>query len=549
MTAWQTEAEKFITAPAVLCDLYLDNETLRWATDWIRPELSAPYTGKIISLPRITNSLGTVTRTYQYGEAQIELADPDRTLRGLAQVGGLKNRRLTIRVAFAGVDLADALTIFDGEVYTYKLLGGLGFQITAQQTALNFLTTYPDKTIVITDYPNAYSGILDQVIPVIWGTVSSTSGPCRTYMVDTTVDAEKHLVGLQQGATLGVTNVRLNGALKTVTTHYTITSQTIDGKVHTIISWVAGVRPTSSDLVTCNVAFVGGGAPVGPVACVKFFMDNWAGYINANFDATSYSDAVAEETSRAYVMNGCMASAKTLSEWLDQIRNEFELDIWRDSNTGLIMFQYLGESLSVSGTTHYRDYRDILGYTPNLMNIDFLVNWIRPAYNYDYAVQNFKNYSFYEDQNSQTRNGGTYKLTPTLYFIRDAASAYELAARKIFRMGDPRAFETFVFPIKAFSFPLGTILQITHFDGMGLQGYVGEYFQLRQMEFDLNSFILYATMENVTNFFLSGLLLGDETTYPTWPPVDLTQEIYAYLCDETTGKFANGDDGKELLDE
>ena len=99
MTAWQTEAEKFITAPAVLCDLYLDNETLRWATDWIRPELSAPYTGKIISLPRITNSLGTVTRTYQYGEAQIELADPDRTLRGLAQVGGLKNRRLSIRLS------------------------------------------------------------------------------------------------------------------------------------------------------------------------------------------------------------------------------------------------------------------------------------------------------------------------------------------------------------------------------------------------------------------------------------------------------------------
>ena len=545
---WQTEAEKFVTAPTVLCDLYLDDETLRWAIDYVRPQSSAPYIGKIISLPRIKNSLGTVTRTYEICEATIELADPDRRLRELAHDGGLKNRRLTIKVALEGVDLADALTVFDGAVYSYKPLEGMRFQVVAEQSAPNYMTKYPDKNITATDYPNTAPGMLDQTIPVIWNEVSSTDGPCRTYMVDTTQDAEKHLVGLQHGAALAVTNVRLNGTLKTVATHYTITSQTIDGKVHTLISWVAGVRPLPADRVSCDATFNAAGAPVGPVACAMFFMEHWAGYVSGDFDSTSSAAAIAEETDRGYVMAGAMNESKPLSVWLDQIRNEFELDIWRDTATGKIFFLYLGQAIDLTNIQHYRDTREIFKYTPNL-NMELVVNWIRPAFNYDYVNQNFKNYEFYEDANSQARHGGVYRLDPTLFFIRDAATAYELAARKTVRQKDPRAFETFVLPIKAFSLPLGTVLRVTHFDGMGIQGYVGEYFQIRQTEPDLNAFVLYATMENVTNFFSGGFIMGDEDAMvDNWVGSGADHSL-GYLCDEATGEFQNGDAGKELLDD
>lgn len=546
--SWQTEADKFVNEPVVLIDIFLDSGQKRLAIDFVRPENSAPFAGRILSLPNITTSVGDLNRTYETADIEIIIADPDRDLRTAMIDEGLKNRSLVISVAFPNEDLADALVIFSGRIYRYQPLDGMRFAVWAEQYVKNFSEKYPDKRITATDYPNAAEGMAGLIIPIVWGTVSSASGPLKTFMVDTTVDAEKHLVGLQHGAALTVTNVRINGTLKVVDTHYTIVGTTIDGKVHSVIAWKSGVNPTISDLVTCDAAFTTGSVPMGPVAAFRFFAENFCGYVTGDFDPASYADAVAEEDQRGYTLDGIMAEERTLAAWKDEISNEFELDIWYDTATGFIEFQYLGGTLDLAAAPHYKDYRDILKYTPN-QQVDLIGNWCRPGYNYDYAVQNFKNYHFYEDEASQALYDGVYKLNPTLYFVRSAATAYDLASRKIVRQRNPIAFETFILPLKMFSLSLGTIVRITHYDGPGPLGYQGAYFQLRRTELDPNNFVLYGQFECVSAFYGYEFILGGEGSVDEfWTDVGADHH-YGYLCDEATGKFSNGDIGKSMNDE
>ncbi len=548
---WQTEANKFVNEPIVLVEINLVSGTKRLAIDFVRPEGSAPYAGRILSLPNITTSIGDLNRTYETADIEIIIADPDRDLRAAMIEEGLKNRSLTVKISFPNEDLDDALIVFSGRIYNYKPLDNLRFSISAEQYVKNFSEKYPDKRIMATDYPNAAEGMVGLLIPIFWGTVSSATGPLKTFMVDTTVDAEKHLVALQvtpaPGTPLGVTNVRINGTLKTAVTHYNITGTTIDGKIHVYISWVAGVNPTASDLVTCDVTFTDH-ATMGPAEAFKYFALNFCGYVNADFDPVSYATAVIEEISRGYTFDGVMAEEKTLAAWKDEISNEFELDIWYDTATGLIKFQYLGTAFDLASTPHYYDYKDILKYTPG-QHVELIGNWCRPGYNYDYAMQNFQNYHFYEDATSQTLHGGVYKLNPTLYFVRSAATAYDLASRKVIRQRNPIAFEKFVLPLKTFSLSLGAIVRITHYDGPGLNGYIGAFFQLRRTELDLNNFVLYGEFECVANFYGDEFILGDEYLMTDYWIDSGTDHYYGYLCDEPTEEFSNGDEGKSLNDE
>jgi hypothetical protein len=548
--SWQTEADKFVNEPVVLVEIALDSGTKRLAVDFVRPANSAPYAGRILSLPNITTSIGDLNRTYEAGDIEIVIADPDREFRTAMMEEGLKNRAVTVKIAFPGVDLADALVVFRGRVYNYNPLKDMQFSIKAEQYVKNFDEKYPDKRIEAADYPNVASGMVDLIIPIIWGSITSASGPLKAFMVSATVDAEKHLVGLQHGAALTVTNVRINGTLKTLTTHYTITSATIDGKAHTCISWEAGVNPTASDLVTCDAAFLEASPLVsyGPVEAFKLFAKNFCGYVDGDFDPTSYADAVAEEAARGYYLDGIMAEEKTLAAWKDEISNEFELDIWYDTATGLIKFQYLGGTLDLAAAPHYHDYKDILAYTPN-QRVDLIGNWCRPGYNYDFALQHFKSYHFYEDAASQTLYGGTYKLNPTFYFVRDAATAYDLAGRKVIRQKNPIAFEKFALPLKTFSQSLGAVVRMTHYDGPGPLGYVGSYFQLRRVSLDLDNFVLQGEFENVSGFYGYDFIMGDEGTLADLWVDSGADEYYGYLCDETTGEFSNADAGKSMNDE
>ena len=545
--SWSTEAGKFVNEPTVLIEIDFDSGTRKYSVDYIRPSDDTPYKGNVLRLPSIYNSIGDLSRTFESSRIDIIFDDTDYEFRTLADDEGIKGRAARIQISFINLSLAaNVLTVFTGQIYGGQPLTDLQYKLTFEQTSKNLDNKYPFKKIDPTDYASAADTAKGQLVPVPWGTVSASGlsgdGAVLCYMVDTTQDAEIHLVGLQVDA-ITVPRVYINKVLKTLTTHYTIGTQVIDGFTHTEIRWVAAVRPTADDEVSCDVSY----GTREPCEALKYFMIEFCDYIAGDFDAVSYAAAYAIGVARGYTLDGVMKQERTLSAWRDAVRDEFELDIWTDPKDGLVHFKYLSSLEPV--TKHYKDNADILeGYVLN-QNYSVILNYLDYGYNYNYARDYFNNYSYHEDTVSREKQGGTYREFKGFNFIRSSSIASDIAARKVIRRRNPFTLDKCPVSIESFDDDLADVIQVTHFEGVGDGGYSARHFQIRKMSPDLDRMKNILQIEDVDIFFRSGFILGDEDILEAlWANADTDDRFYGYLCDETDSEFSDDEPGKILLD-
>jgi len=559
--AWIDEAELHTSRPVALVEIvFTDAGTKKYSIDYIRPIGSSAYKGNILRLPAIYNSVGDLMRAFEFSKIAIEFSDTDYEFRTLVEAEGIKNRQATIKIAFPNRSLAtETLTVFVGNIYDWDPKAGLKFVINCEQKSKNMDNEYPDKVVERGDYANAHANALGKVIPIIWGTISQAGGAFPTLFVDTTDDAERYLVGLQDaGADITVSAVYVDGVAQTegAGNDYQIVREDIDGRRHTRIHFeaTAAPQPTEDTVVTCDLVF---GARETCEA-IKYFMINFCEYVDGDFNAASYNAAHLIEQNRGFTFNGAFTEKQTLSTILNAIKDEFELDMWWEPKDGLIHFNYLSSSIDLSTLTHYKDTFDILkGYRPG-MQVEKILNYLRYGYNYNYAHDYFYNYDHYENTDSQTKHGGIYTDFFGFRFVRSSMVAHDLASRKILRRKDPVVFDTFPLPLKSFEDDLAEVVKITHFEGTGAAGYVERLFQIRKTSYDIDRFVNSMIAEDVDVFFGLACILGDgiapDEIPATWMLASSWQRNYCYLCAgvtaglEVAGEFRDGEPGKQLRD-
>jgi len=556
--AWIDEAEKHTSSPVVLLEIdFHDAGTKKYSIDYVRPIGDPAYKGNILKLPAIYNSVGDLIRAFESSRIAVEFSDTEYEFRTIIEAEGIKNREMRIKVAFPNRSLAtESLTIFVGNIYDWDPLAGLKFALRCEQKSKNMGNEYPDKVVERGDYANAHTSALGQVIPIIWGTISQAGGAFPTLFVDTTDNAERYLVGLQDaGADITVSAVYVDGAVQTEGPgdDYQIVREDIDGRRHTRIHFEATAvpQPTEETVVTCDLVF--GAREV--CEAIKYFMINFCEYANGDFNAASYNAAHLLEQNRGFTFNGAFTKKQTLSTILNAIKDEFELDMWWEPKDGLIHFNYLSSSVNLATLTHYKDTFDILkGYRPG-MQVEKIVNYLRFGYNYNYAHNYFYNYDHHENTDSQTKHGGIYTAFQGFYFVRSSIVANDLAMRKILRRKNPVVFDTFPLPLKSFEDELTEVVKITHFEGTGASGYVEKLFQIRKTSYDIDKFVNSMIAEDVDAFFGAACILGNAVVLPVlWAAAVGFQRNYCYLCAgvtagaETAGEFSDGEPGKRLWD-
>lgn len=580
--AWQIYADKHVNAPLLLVEIGFNSGTRYYSNDFVRVCTGSGaiygtflygdgtlygdtgascimYKGKILDFPHIRQSIGDIDRTYEKNKIILIFDDTDYEFRGLeeSEATSFKNRSVRIMLGFAEEDCLNKLTIFNGYIDNWQRLDNLQFSIEVEEFSRNLNNIYPDKVVEITDYANAHSSAMKgAVIPIPYGAISAqgasddgafghSSLPENPGLlfVDTTQDAEIHLVG-RQAAAITVDRVYIDGVLKTegVGNDYTISTQVIDSQTHTEIHWNAGVRPTADNTVTADITF----GTRKPVEGIKHFLENFCGYSSTNFNTTSYNAARAIEDERSYDFAGALFKEETLKTILDRWRYEFELDIYWNKD-GEVCFNYLKSSYATPN--HYQDLRDILIGFNSDPNVDQIINYIRVGYKYHYAKNYNNNYYTYQNTASQTKYGETNKIFPSFKWIREAATVADIAMRKVMRQKDPLVFDVMTFPLKAYSDDLTDLLHITHFEGVGASGYNEKLFQIRSMAFDLDNFTNEMLLEDASNWMGSSCILGDDTVLPaTWTSASGAEMDYCYMCDPTTGEFSDGKPGKQLYD-
>ena len=552
--AWIDEAKLHTSRPVALVEIDFDTDTRKYSIDFIRPIGDSAYKGNILRLPAIYNSVGDLMRAFEFSKIAVEFSDTDYEFRTIVLEEGIKNREMRIKISFPNRSLAtETLTVFVGNIYDWDPKAGLKFVINCEQKSKNMGNEYPDKVVERGDYPNAHANALGKVIPIIWGTISQAGGAFPTLFVDTTDNAERYLVGLQdEDEDITVDDVYINGDVQALGVDYTIVRQNIDGRRHTRIHFedVAVPQPTESTVVTCDLTY---GARETCEA-IKYFMINFCDYVDGDFNDVSYQAAHLIEQNRGFTFNGAFTEKQTLSTILNAIKDEFELDMWWEPKDGKIHFNYLSSCLNPP-ITHYKDTFDILkGYRPG-MQVEKILNYLRYGYNYNYAYDYWYNYDHHEDTDSQTKHGGIYTEFFGFRFVRSSIIAHDLVSRKVLRRKDPVVFDTFPLPLKSFEDNLAEVVKITHFEGTGADGYVEKLFQIRKTSYDIDKFVNSMVAEDVDAFFGIACILGDATALPVlWPNAVGFQRIYCYLCTgepvvgETVGEFSDGEPGKQLRD-
>lgn len=322
----------------------------------------------------------------------------------------------------------------------------------------------------------------------------------------------------------------------------TITCSVVTSIVHVTIDWEAGNNPTASDIISCDIIF----GTRGTVEAVRHSLENFRDYVSGDFHAASYNAARAIEQNREFTLDGAFVMSKKLKSHLDDIKDEFELDIWTDPKDGLIHFMYLTSDMSV--TNHYKDYLDILtGYEPKIQ-VTKIMNYLDYYYNYNYARQYFHNHAFREDADSQSEHEATFKDEKKYYFIRSSTGANDLAARRILRRKDPIVLDTFNFPLKTFNDNLGDAIEITHYGGKGSSGYEQKIFQIRKTDYNLDKFINRMTLEDISSFIGKAFIMGPAALPDYITATAAQREKYGFLCDPVTEEYSNGDPAKRMYD-
>ena len=566
--SWITESEKYANSPEALVEIQFDPESegdlRKYACEYVRPTDDTPYKGNVLGLPRIYQSVGDIRRSFEMSRIEVVFSDADYEFRTLIDTQGIKNVDVLIRVSFVNESLAtQSLVLFTGKLYDWEVLDGLRFKVICEQNLPNIDNFYPSKRVELTDYPNCHSTAPGWIIPIPYGEISSIglsakgayghpslgSGGAGTGLpfIDDTVDSEQHLVGLQTGA-ITVATVYKNGVAQTagVGNDYQISTQVIDGFTHTEIHWEAGNRPTETDLISADISFLDGGQPWGPVDAIHNFLTNFVGWVS--FNAAALAAAQTLEATRSYRFDGVLWEAKkTLRTILDDWRSEIELDIFANKD-GEIVFKYL--SALFAAPNEYSDVLNILQPFESRTMVEELLNRLKYGYNFNYSQSYYYNYSTRNDVDSQTKHGGIYEGEfQGFRWIRNAAMATDITARKIMRFKNPPVFVNLPFPLKTFTEDLADVVGVSHFQGDSADGYVNKRFQIRATDYDLDRYVNTMLLEDVSAFIGQACLLGDETVLPaTWPLAVGAQRDYCYLCNDATGKFSDGEPGKRLYD-
>jgi hypothetical protein len=133
-----------------------------------------------------------------------------------------------------------------------------------------------------------------------------------------------------------------------------------------------------------------------------------------------------------------------------------------------------------------------------------------------------------------------------LWFVRSASVALQIMTRAVlFTRHVPRRV-VWDEPLSGLSSELGDVVRLTHLDGVGPNGYTGVPLWVDRHDFDPNAFKVRFEAYDVYRLFAGGFVLGDDTWAVSWPTATPQERLYGFLCNESTGTFSDGTEGKRL---
>lgn len=268
-------------------------------------------------------------------------------------------------------------------------------------------------------------------------------------------------------------------------------------------------------------------------------LTNWAlaGPTVTVINTGSFDDAQTFTASRlgnavGYLADFCLSEAVELREMVRRFNVGGDCYLG-DNHFAQIIVAHIDDSADTSAWTHYRDRIEIIDMPPAKVANDEIETKIHYAYDYDADKKKFRadQESLEDTTASDALSGKRESDLLKMYTVRDPATARDAAARRLLRLKRAPWYQSIVLDLSGLQHELGQGFLITHYAGMGANGYDASAFftvrhvvDLDKMQVTVTGFCIDRVLQVAAPLLddegaggFDGIVLGDETSQAAPP--------------------------------
>lgn len=517
------------------------------------------WDGRLEEVSGLTRAINDETGLYISSDMTARFSNTDKEFSKLLASYYIKNEPIELFTAFKDYPEAFKTVAFQGFIEDAKLKGQSFETLVRDLTSVYFRRKVPLYRITAKEYPDCHENFLGKPIPetigLLYHSATEASGAMEAAYVDTV--NFKYLAA--RWIPYDITEVYKDGVLVDPANYAIV----YDANGRTYLVFAADQESAKITFNCKGYAYSPWNSVNGyvqhPVYVLLYFlafiMEIPLAYINqASFEnikdilddmdpaiATSGYWGTMEESTADETLKELIISCGAGALFPDK-EGRLKLDMKDISN--IITTKFIFAQID----TKEHPENDF-GYTKG-------VNRVKTRWNFIPAAGIFKG-SKQEDRDSAlVVYSGNYQEDPNPIDIKWTTSE-TLVDNKIQTELDKRSrgYKRFKFAIS-----LDFVDYIDVFDSFRLQdpfgvsqtgaGEFGRYLYAERLDYDYQSHVINVEALDLSYLMRRYLVLGDENEHASnWSSATEEDKAFAYLCDEITGKFPDGEHGKMLVDE
>lgn len=560
---WRTDAAGLMTAGSrfVLIVGYTPGDIIV-VTDWeafdahYAPiDTCAPtvfYDGRILSLSSYTRGVSSGSGLYLGCDMNIGLANTDREFSHLLFDNLVKNTYVSAYYVWQNMPAAAKVMAIKLLVDDYDLQGPVFMAKLRDISVAHFSKQVPIYRCTIEEFPNIHENAVNKTKPEILGKYEFTSGAIEAVYVDTTT-----FVYLAAHGHLHAITAVYSDGIVVAPADYVVS---YDADDQTLITFTAdqGDKRITFDCEGYERALWNSvnGYVQNPAYIVGYFLLYLALVPAVYLDTDSVDDLALKYVALAVETAGKLAVIKEASteEYFQSLLFTYGALAAYDSEGRWWLDR---KDLSDFATDHIIWAQiDTQDHPVRNFNTLGAFNRMRARWDWAPAAEVFQGGEIFEHAASivDLRDILEPSFESDFPWIDDAAWIEARATEELLKYS--YGYNSFVFTVS-----LSWIDKLELLDNLRLQdpygvsetgiGEAGHLLYVDQLEVDFGSRTIRVTCRDLSYLLGQYFVLGDEAILPAnWSgTATAEQRIYGYLCNETTGRFADGTPGKMLCDE
>lgn len=243
----------------------------------------------------------------------------------------------------------------------------------------------------------------------------------------------------------------------------------------------------------------------------------------------------------------------TIRELLGRLLTSFDMRFGPNEH-GQVIAKHLNDFFDLSTAAVITDVQEIIDETSIDRRIEEVENRVRGDCGYRPATKTFDvEGREFEDAVAIANNRGKAVVGDRrqLYYTANQATADDVLGRALTIGKYPPRYVDIVCTLHAIRVKLGDIISVTDVDGIGATGWSGRALWVLGIQTLLNDLTgpiqVRLSCLDVNTFFQEVGVMGDGTVLNNWATDTAAQKAqYLYMCDGTTGLFADGSPGKGM---